>query len=478
MSEQVETKSMIDRRTFIKMMGSVGATTLFVSACAPLAPTPTTTPSPQATAVPPAAQPAAPAVPAGMKAVYLYAEGPMGNLNWQVGDALKWVPPEEIPAGKAADLLASLPKDKLKDIYSKMFANYRWETKIKDLNVAGKEALGSGHMYIGEEAVANGVMAALNPDDLIASTHRGHGHLIAKGGDLNMMMAEFFAKVTGANKGYGGSMHITEMDKGILGMNGIVGAGWFIAAGAAYAIKVKGTQQVAVAFAGEGASNSVYFFSAVRNAAMYTLPVIFVIENNMYNISVPAAAVTPTKYAADLVKGLGIPAVAVDGNDVAAVYAAAKDAVERARAGQGPSVIEGLTYRWYDHSGFAGAKLGVDAAFGLPYRSDDEVKTWMTRAPWIRFGNFLVKRGLATKDELTAIEKDVQAKVDASVEFAKAGAYPKPDAGLANVYAKGTVAPTQFIDGIVPPEFLTKATDSDEFKRIVALYEATGGFLS
>lgn len=461
MSELDQAKHVLDRRSFLKMMGSAGATAVVMSAAAPV-------PLGKVAAAPPDA-PAA-AAPPGMRAVYIHTEGPLGNLNFKAGDAIKWVPAAELDAD-AADLLATLPTDKLKEIYWRMFGNYRWETMIKDLNVEGEVAIGRGHLYIGEEAIANGVMAALREDDLIASTHRGHGHLIAKGGDLNLMTAEFFAKVTGANQGYGGSMHLTEVDKGILGMNGIVGAGWFIAAGAAYGIQVRGTDQVAVAFAGEGASNSVYFFSAVRNATMYSLPVIFVIENNFQNITVPAAHVSPTKCACDLVKGLGIPAVTVDGNDVAAVYAAAQEAVARARAGEGPSVIEGLTYRWYDHSGFAGATVGEDGAWGLPYRSDEEVKAWMARAPWVRYRAFLVDRGLATDGELDAIEADVQAAVDASVEFAKAGEYPSPEMGLENVYAEGAVAATQFIDAEVPADF---AMNSAEFKRQLAFYESQG----
>jgi pyruvate dehydrogenase E1 component alpha subunit len=450
----------LNRRAFLKALAAGGVTATMMPALANAAPQ------------------AAPEGDKDTKAVYIYTKGPGFDFNWQNGDTLKWLPPEEIPDGKASDALAALSKDKLKDIYRKMFTNYRWETKIKDLNVEGKEALGSGHMYIGEEAIATGVMAALNPDDMIASTHRGHGHLIAKGGDINRMMAEFFAKETGVNGGFGGSMHLTEMKKGILGMNGIVGAGWMIAAGAALASQVKGDKLVSVAFAGDGAANNAYFLDAVRNATLYSLPVVFVVENNFYNIGVPMAVVCPRPRISDYAAGFDIPTVSVDGNDVAAVYYAAKAAVDRARAGKGPSVIEATTFRWYDHSGFAGAKLNVDGAFGLPYRSDEEVKTWMTRAPWIRFGKWLVKKKLATQEELTAIEKEVQAAVDKSVEFAKAGKYPAPDKGLQFVFAEGKVAPKQFIDGVVPKEFTVKATEHDEFKRVVALFEQTGGYLS
>ena len=216
------------------------------------------------------------------KTVSLATAGPGGNPNWQPGDAVKFLPPEKMATnGRAAEVLASLPKDKLLTIYQRMNASRKWETTMKDLFVGGKDGLyGAFHPYVGEEAIANGVIAALNDDDYIASTHRGHGHLIAKGGDLNKMAAEIFFKETGYNKGYGGSMHITDMSKGIMGMNGIVGASYYLAAGAALRARVRGTKQVAVAFFGDGAANSPYYFSAIRSCTNYKVPVIFVCENN------------------------------------------------------------------------------------------------------------------------------------------------------------------------------------------------------
>jgi len=172
-------------------------------------------------------------------------------------------------SGAASDALASLPKEKLLQLYGKMQASRKWETKMKDLFLDGKDGLyGQFHTYVGEEAIAVGVMSVLNDDDYIASTHRGHGHLIAKGGDLNKMTAEIFFRETGYNKGYGGSMHITDMAKGIMGMNGIVGASYYMAAGAAIHGMVKGTKQVGVAFFGDGAAASPYYFSAVRSCAI------------------------------------------------------------------------------------------------------------------------------------------------------------------------------------------------------------------
>jgi TPP-dependent pyruvate/acetoin dehydrogenase alpha subunit len=437
----LDQKTKLDRRAFLKTLGAAGATATFVAASAPQS-----------------AQAATQGVPgkdlvAGLtggkwdKSVALASAGPGGNMNWQPGDSVKFLPPEKIAGGRAADALTALPKGKLLTIYERMNLSRKWETTFKDLFVGGKDGLyGSFHPYIGEEAIAAGVMIALNDDDFIASTHRGHGHLIAKGGDLNKMSAEIFFKETGYNKAYGGSMHITDMAKGIMGMNGIVAAGPYLAAGAAMGALVRGTKQVSVVFHGDGACNSPYFFSAVRSATNYKLPVVWVIENNFQMIAVPMATVTPTKYIADYVKGLGIPATTIDGNDVAAVYATAKEAVDRARAGEGPSVIEAMTFRWLDHSGFAGARVGVDGAAGLPYRSDNEVRQWMSRDPIKRFKAFLLDRKLASPGELEKIEADAQKAVDDSITFARNSKNPDPVSTLKNVYASGEVTATQFFN--------------------------------
>jgi len=326
-----------------------------------------------------------------------------------------------------------------------MSTSRKWETTMKDLFLAGEDGLyGAFHTYVGEEAVAVGVIGALNDDDYIASTHRGHGHLIAKGGDLNRMSAEIFFKETGYNKGYGGSMHITDMSKGIMGMNGIVGASFYMAAGAALRGMIRGTKQVGVAFFGGGAAASPYYFSAVRSCKNLDIPVIFVNENNFQYMSIPVADTVPTKYVSDFTKGLDLPHHLVDGNDIAAVYHATKQAVEWAHAGNGPSVIEALTYRWYDHSGFAGARIGQEGATGLPYRTDDEVRGWMTRDPIPRYRRWLVAKGLAEEDELARIEEEAQAAVDESVEFARNGADPDPAAGVLNTHADGAVLASQF----------------------------------
>lgn len=403
-------KLQMDRRTFLKVLGTAGATAAVASVVQPAA------------------------------IGEAFFKPPTGTGNAPLG-----------VSQKPSEVLAAQSKEKLTQIYTGMVRSRKWETTMKDLFVGGKDNLyGAFHPYIGEEAIANGVMANLNKDDYIVSTHRGHGHLIAKGGDLNKMSAEIFFRQGGYNSGFGGSMHITDLSLGILGMNGIVGAAWYPAAGAAYAAKIRGTKQVAVGFGGDGASNSVYFFSAVRNAVNYNLPVIFVVENNYWQIAIPMASNVIGGQASTYSKGLPISSVTVDGNDVAAVFAATKEAVDKARNGGGPSVIEGMTYRWYDHAGFAGAKVGVDGAFGLAYRSDAEVKMWMERDPIARLKAFLLDRKLFTADELTAIETSVQKAVDASIEFARNSPLTKPEDATKNVYSKGTVKPTQFLNAAVP----------------------------
>ena len=435
------TTSRIDRRTLLKLMGSAGATATVISTgCSSFG-----------------QSVSASGLTGGKfdKSVPLATDGPGGNPAWQAGDAVKYLPPSDIPArGAAADAVAALPKEKVLRMYELMASSRKWETAMKDLFLGAKDGLyGAFHTYIGEEAIAVGTMSALNDDDYIASTHRGHGHLIAKGGDLNKMSAEIFFKATGYNKGYGGSMHITDMSKGIMGMNGIVGASYYMAAGAAIRARVRNTKQVGVAFFGDGASASPYYFSAVRSCANLKLPVIFVAENNFQYMGVPMALTVPTKYITEYTKGLDIPHHLVDGNDVTAVFAATQQAVEWARAGKGPTVIEGMTYRWYDHAGFAGGRVGQDAAMGLPYRSDEEVKQWMSRDPNVRFKNWIVAKGLASEAELSAIESKAQAAVDASIEFARKSADPNPEDGVLNTYANSAAEATQFFNrrGISAP---------------------------
>jgi len=331
-----------------------------------------------------------------------------------------------------------LSAEQLTAMYTDMLKIRLWETKIKDLILKGGFR-GVAHLYVGQEAVAVGVCRALRKDDYIASNHRGHGHLIAKGGDLGLMLAEITHKATGYCKGYGGSLHITDVSLGILGMNGIVGASHLIAAGAAYGIKVKGTDQVAVSFGGDGSLQNSFFSSAANAAAAWKLPWIAVIENNAFQIWVRSSDVYGTTDLARRADGFGIEGRVVDGNDVLAVYNVTKYAVEKARAGTGPTIIECKTYRWYDHYGVGGARIGVDGAFGLGYRSDRELRDWMAKDPISRFRKFLVNEKVITEQRADEIVAEVAKAVEDAAAFAEAQPVPKPEDGLLNVFAEGAV---------------------------------------
>ncbi len=331
-----------------------------------------------------------------------------------------------------------LSAEQLAAMYTDMLKIRLWESKVKDLILMGGFR-GVAHLYVGEEAIAVGVCRALRKDDYIASTHRGHGHLIAKGGDLGLMLAEITHKATGSCKGYGGSMHITDMSLGILGMNGIVGSSHLMAAGAAYGIRVKDTDQVAVSFGGDGSLQNSFFSSGANAAAAWKLPWIGIIENNGYQIWVRATDVYGIADLARRADGFGIEGRVVDGNDVLAVYNAAKHAVEKARAGDGPTIIECKTYRWYDHYGVRGAKIGVDGAFGLGYRSDAELREWMARDPIARFRAFLVSEKVLTEQQADEIAAEVRKAVEDAAGFADAQPVPEPEDGLLNVFAEGSV---------------------------------------
>lgn len=246
----------------------------------------------------------------------------------------------------------NLSNEKLIEMYRKMLEIRYFEEKIGELFVLGALAYARGfiHLYVGEEAVAVGVCAGLRKEDYITSTHRGHGHCIAKGVQLNNVMAEILGKQTGCCKGKGGSMHIADVNVGVLGTSGIVGAGIPLATGVGLSIKLKGSEQVCVSFFGDAASNTGAFHEAINLAAVWKLPVVFICENNLYGITVSAAESTSVKDIADRSKGYGIPGVIVDGMDVIAVYEAASEAIKRAREGLGPTLIECKTYRYRGHS--------------------------------------------------------------------------------------------------------------------------------
>ncbi|MBU3687938.1 MAG: pyruvate dehydrogenase (acetyl-transferring) E1 component subunit alpha [Acidimicrobiales bacterium mtb01] len=283
------------------------------------------------------------------------------------------------------------------------------------------------HLYVGEEAVASGICGALNDDDHITSTHRGHGHLVAKGGDFNRMMAELMGKSTGYCKGKGGSMHISDLSLGMLGANGIVGAGSPIAVGAAFANKYRGRGQVAVAFFGDGATNIGAFHEAANMACALHLPIVFACENNEYGEFTPRDKTMAITDIVDRAAGYGMPGVIVDGMDVIAVHEAALEAVAKARAGGGPSLIEAKTYRFYNHHGVQN--------LGLKYRSDDEVAKWKERDPIFTLEDRMIENKVATRQRFDDIWAELRNDIETAIKFAEDSPLPTSDQVLVDVYS-------------------------------------------
>ncbi len=320
--------------------------------------------------------------------------------------------------------MSTLSTDQLLHAYRVMRTIRAFEERLH-VEFATGEIPGFVHLYAGEEAFAAGVMAHLRDDDCIASTHRGHGHCIAKGVDVHGMMAEIYGKKTGVCQGKGGSMHIADLEKGMLGANGIVGAGAPLAAGAALAAKLKGSDAVAVAFFGDGGSNEGAVFEAMNLAAVWNLPCLFVAENNGYAEATAANWSVACDHIADRAAGFGMPGVTVDGFDFFAVHEAAGAAIERARAGEGPSLIEVKLTRYYGH--FEG-----DAQ---TYRDPDEVKHYReTRDCLKQFRERTCHAGLLSASDLDAIDAEVEARIEDAVQRAKNDPKPEPDDLLRDVY--------------------------------------------
>jgi len=318
----------------------------------------------------------------------------------------------------------NLSKEKLVEMYKKMFEIRCFEEKVFEL-YAQNLVPGTIHLYAGEEAVAVGVCSNLGKDDYITSTHRGHGHCIAKGAELKRIMAEILGKKTGYCKGKGGSMHIADFKVGMLGATAVVGAGLPIAVGAGLSIKLKGTDNVVACFFGDGASNQGTFHEAINMAAVWKLPVIFVCENNVYAMGTRQSTVMLVKNIADRAIAYGIPGVAVDGNNVLTVYEAAQKAVERARKGEGPTLIECKTYRHKGHSRIDPAK----------YRSKEEVEEWLRKDPIKGFKEKLLQTNILLEAEIQQIEKEVSAEIEEAVKFAIESPHPFAEEALEDVYA-------------------------------------------
>jgi pyruvate dehydrogenase E1 component alpha subunit len=321
-------------------------------------------------------------------------------------------------------------------MYRDMLRIRQFEEIVRDRFADGTVS-GSVHLYIGEEAVAVGACSAINKDDYLTSSHRGHGHVLAKGGEVRLMMAELFAKAPGYNRAKGGSMHLAAPEIGVLGANGIVGGGIPIATGAAMAAKKLKNHRVCLCFFGDGGSNQGAFHEGINIAASYALPCVYICENNMYaggikqyydgvyrneGMDYPRKV----KDIADRAKGYDIPGYVVDGNDVEAVYDVVARAVKYAREGKGPTLIECKTYRWRTHF-----EVEPDT-----YRDPEEVARWKARCPIKNYGEKLIKEGAAKQADLDAIAVDVKKEMDDAVQFALESPEPDYSEALRDVYAE------------------------------------------
>ncbi len=313
----------------------------------------------------------------------------------------------------------NIERDELREMLRLMLTIRRFELRAQELfreGLAVGEFLGALHSYEGEEAIAVGVCAHLRDDDYIFSSHRGHGHAIAKGADVRAMMAELLGKSTGISRGRGGSMHMFAPQIGLMGGNGIVGGGTPLALGPAFAAQYRGTDQVTVCFFGEGAASQGVFHESLNLASLWRLPVIYVCENNLWAATTPIRDAWPVEDLAPRAESFGMPGVTVDGNDVLAVREVAGEAVRRAREGGGPTLIEAKTYRHRPH------------CMVLPeHRDEEERARWQARDPIPRFESWLRKQGVINDVELADLHTEVEAEIQEAVDFARQSPLPEPD---------------------------------------------------
>lgn len=315
--------------------------------------------------------------------------------------------------------MTKISKKLASEMYSSMYKIRRFEEEVFEFYKNGQMA-GLAHLYIGEEAVAAGACAAIKEHDYIGSTHRGHGHLVARGADMGRMMAEILGKETGYSKGKGGSMHIMAMDLGILGANGIVGGGIPTATGAAYSAKYRGTDQVALSFFGDGASNEGTFHECINMAAAWDLPIVYIIENNLYGITVDSRRVTKEHDLAKRAIGYGIPGYTIDGSDVEKVYETVLKAVTHARQGKGPSIVECKTYRYFGHN----------VSDNCAYRPKCELEIWKKKDAMSSFK----EKGYLSEDEIKSLEKSIDAQIEDAVKFALDSPYPKASELMEDIF--------------------------------------------
>lgn len=311
-----------------------------------------------------------------------------------------------------------LRAEKRKSMFGRMLLIRRFEEKVKKLYQEGR-IVGAIHLYIGQEAVAVGVSSGLKKRDYVFSTHRGHGHAIAKGCDIKRMMAELMGRETGLSRGHGGSMHLYDPARGLMGGNGIVGGGIPLALGAAFSAQYRGTDQIAVTFFSDGAANQGVFAESLNLAALFHLPVIFVCENNQYAATTPVRRSFGKMAIAQRAESYGVPAETVDGNDVEAVHDAALKAIRRARRGEGPSLIDCETYRLEPHCGI------------IPdQRERGEREAWRAKDPLSRYKEKLLAERILTLSEIEKMEKDIAQELAKAVKFAEISPWPDPEAAL------------------------------------------------
>lgn len=348
-----------------------------------------------------------------------------------------------------------LPDDKLRDML-RTILRIRWhERTMADKMLSDPGYRAYNHFYAGQEAVATGVCAALRNDgpfdqiDMVYSTHRPSGHALAKGVDMAKMQAEMDFRATGLNNGYAAEMHLSDPSVGFIGADGMIGPGHVIATGSAFAFRARGSDQVSVVFGGDGTYATPHFHSALNNARLLDLPFLYVLENNLYHQYAHYSYSCPHTDIADAARAYGIPARVVDGQDVFQVYNAAKEAVDRARAGGGPTFIEAKTYRYYNHWGAPGAEVGKLGAFGYDplaitsFRPEREVRAWMQRDPVDIARKTLIDWGLLDDAAADAMEEEVKAEVAAAFKWASEQPLCNPEDGLKNVFAEGAVLPRQ-----------------------------------
>jgi len=334
------------------------------------------------------------------------------------------IPPQPVAPAAGDAPVTGLSHDSLRALLRQMMVIRAFEETAEQLYLQGL-VHGTMHLSVGQEASAAGSIAALRPTDYILSTHRGHGHSIAKGAQPALMMAEFMGKEAGYCRGRGGSMHMADVETGNLGANGIVGGGLPMAVGVGLSLKMSRRDGVVIVFFGDGAANEGAFHESLNMAAIWDLPVIYFCENNQYAMSMAISRSTRIANLSDRAAAYGMPGLTVDGNDLEAVHAATATAVARARRGEGPTLIEARTYRWKGHS----------KSDKQRYRTREEVREWQDQDPIGRLAKRLLDAGLLDEAGLAALQQEVDAEIEAAVTFARACPDPDPATILEGIYA-------------------------------------------